>query len=194
MKKYLILAILLLASPAWAGTTVINVGRGVTTAAPGNSPEWFGPTAEDRAAGTGGNTYIDLSDTCPFTGSITSVKIFANNSVSDVEFACFEDEGSNNYQTDGSGKSTQSSGTVSLVAGLNTFTGGGEDFTTFDCNEGEYAGVYIPAAGPGQVEYDSTGGTGLMYYSGDAVPTNTTTFTSEGTTTWIISLEFYVEE
>jgi hypothetical protein len=69
MKKYLILAILLIASPAWAWTNVINVGGGLEEAAEAGcvadtafsyNGDWEGGGADDNAAcDSDGATKID---------------------------------------------------------------------------------------------------------------------------------------
>lgn len=152
---------------------------------------WFGPEAINRAGEVKNNTVVDKESTAPFTGKITSIKIYTTGGdIESVEFACFVDEGSNVFATDASGKTVQDSGAVTLSAGLNTLAAG-TDFNEFDCKKGEYPGVYIPNDADGGMDVATSGGSGYNYVSQDEVPSAGETMVPAAGYT--ASLQFYIE-
>lgn len=184
MKKYILilLAPLFIIATAYSWSVVVGPGANINSAeAPAGN--WFGSTAQSRAnAGVDGFTIIS-GTISPYTGNVTSIKIYVDGAVTGAQFASFIDETNDTFSTNGT-----TSG-VNLVSGLNTLVAP-TDFTAFAITNVQYAGVYIPSGG-GSIVYDDTGGDGWWYVAGDSIPASSVEF---GTAASIaISLEFYVQ-
>ena len=171
MRKYLILLCVFILV---CGTVVyarMNVGiLGGSVPAGGGECTWFGSEAIDRASSASADyTVIDLNNTSPLTGNVTSIKVYTTDTITGAEFACFTDEGSNTWTTNGvvSG--------INLAQGLNTLTGGGVDFTSFACSTGDYVGFYVPTGG-GAIDHGTGPSTGWAYVEGDLIPSSSYSF------------------
>jgi len=111
------------------------------------------------------DTWVEESNPANETGTIDTIEIWAANDISDCEAATFIHEGSNVFST----RDTELLGLVPA--------GSKQTFSGLDCDV--TAGDYIGAGGAsdGDIEADSTGGTGIWFGSGDKIPCSSVTFT-----------------
>ncbi|MBA7555197.1 hypothetical protein ES705_47853 [subsurface metagenome] len=136
----------------------------------------IGSPAIDRGwKGLTARTTINKGGTATGTGKITSIEIWADSDLSDVEVATFFIVSGTNFST----RDHEVIGAVTAGA-KRTF------IVDLDVQIGDYIGIYMTA---GQIEMDTAGGTGLYeYVAGDAIPCTNTTFTLIGGGSYVISL------
>ncbi|GAH34944.1 unnamed protein product [marine sediment metagenome] len=132
----------------------------------------IGPGAIDRAASYGSLTFIAKDNPANATGTITSVEIWAETDLSDVEVATFYEVSPSYYST----RSTVAIGSVT-AGSKQTFP------ISLDVQEGDLIGIYFSA---GTIERDSSGYIGIWYKSGDKIPCENQIFSSMAG--WAISL------
>lgn len=117
-----------------------------------------------------GYTRIDKNNPANATGTIDSICIYAQNSMSGIEYAAFTDEGSNIFSTNGDTNGSA----LTATGGQQTYhTAAGNDFTAFAIATGEYLGHYFTV---GRLEMDVSG-IGQWYVVGDDIPASSVTFT-----------------
>lgn len=111
-------------------------------------------------------TIIEKANPANEAGTITSVEIWANTNLSDVEVATFYYTGVfSRYTT----RDTHFIGAVTSGS-KQTFSG-----LSIDVQTGDYIGIFYY---PGIMEIDTSGGTEMMYKAGDHIPCTDADFTS----------------
>ncbi len=113
----------------------------------------IGPGAIDRGSLAGTNTIIDEANPANETGIITSAELWAASALTGCMVGAFYTTGANQLKC-------RASTTIGDVpaGSKQTFSGLSIDVVTSD-----YIGVYFAG---GQVEMDTSGGTGIWYFSG----------------------------
>ena len=161
MKKYIIIIVLVLSIFQMVVlATAIDIGSAAIKRA------FSGPTT---------STYIFKTNPANEDGKITSIEIYADATMSNVEVATFFNVSGNNFTT----RDTHSIGTVTAGA-KRTFT------VNMDVHEGDYLGFHMTA---GRFYWNATGGLGYWFYSGtDKIPCTNETFTLGSGTTYIYSI------
>jgi hypothetical protein len=117
-----------------------------------------GPGATDRASTISGANYtdIDLGNPANGTGSLDTVEIWANTALSNCKVGTF-------YLVSGTTYKCRDSATLGTVTAgsKQTFTG-----LALEVQTGDYLGNHYTA---GTLERDTEGGSGIMYYAGEAI-------------------------
>ena len=110
-------------------------------------------------------TYIDLTNPANASGKITSVEIYAraNYNLANCEVATF-------FLVSGSNYSTRGTHTIGAVTGGSKQTFSGLDI---EVEAGDFIGIRFSS---GHLEFDTSGGTGILYKSGDYIPCTNETF------------------
>lgn len=128
----------------------------------------IGNAATNRGSyvvGSDGWTYIDLANPANASGKITSVELYAVNgyNLANCEVATF-------FLVSGSNYSTRDTHTIGAVTG-----GSKQTFPDLDIDveAGDFIGVRVTA---GRLEKDTSGGSGILYKSGDYIPCTNETF------------------
>lgn len=144
--------------------------------------EWFGTGQEPyNTDGSTSANYTYCGDwVSTKAGSITKIEVYMVGAA-DVDFAVFTKSSSTFTDTDWTGN-------ISCSAGLNQFEAPG-DFTAMDIAVGQYIGQYTS----GQVERNSSGGTGYWYDSGDQIGDGSGSSFSESSTSRDIQLRVWIE-
>ncbi len=122
----------------------------------------IGSAAIDRTVTQGTSTYIDTNNPADNNGWITSIEIWADSELSNVEVATFTEGAANVFTT----RDTHSIGTIA-AGSKQTFSG-----LSIVVATGDYIGIYFSG---GLLERTSAGD-GMWYLSGDYIPTTTTEF------------------
>ena len=124
------------------------------------------------------NTVITMANPANADGVIDEIDFWENDGDGGpIDCASFTDEGSSVFST------RDSSGDIATNGGeLNAVAPG--DFTAFDIVTGDYLGAYIQV----RIEFDSSGGGGYRYESGDYVPCSSVSFSSNYSAAGALSL------
>lgn len=124
----------------------------------------IGAEAIDRASSLGVYTLICQDNPANATGTITSVEIWANTDLSNVEVATFQHVGKQYFTT----RDSEVIGSVT-AGSKQTFP------VSLEVQEGDYIGIYYSA---GAIELDTSGYTGIWYKAGDQIPCENLLFSS----------------
>ena len=110
-------------------------------------------------------TYIDLTNPADYSGKITSVEIYARSGYNLVncEVATF-------FLVSGSNYSTRGTHTIGAVSGGSKQTFSGLDI---DVEAGDFIGIHFTS---GHIEFDTSGGSGVLYKEADYIPCTNETF------------------
>ena len=149
----------------------IDADTGGTVTLPQPESIAVGSAAIDRAGFAGVNyTYILKDNPANATGSITQIETWLVTASTAFEVASF-------FLVSGTNFSTRDSETIGAVSSGSKQTFSGLDM---DITSGDYIGYYGGVTN-GQVERDTSGGSGYWYGSPDLIPCTNNTFTSYAT-------------
>ena len=132
---------------------------------------FIGQSASDRT-GTRDATYTNIMNTTPAdgTGTITTIEVWANATVANLNVATF-------FVVSGNNLSTRDSCIIGTVASgsKQTFTlDASSNPISLDVVEGDFIGAWWSG---GKIDADSDAGTGFWYLSGKYIPCTNQTFT-----------------
>ena len=120
-----------------------------------------GSAAINRSTYNNEGTSVDRNNPSNETGTITSIEIYANSAMSNVEVATF-------FVVSGNNLSTRDSEAIgSVAAGYTTH------IVNLNVTSGDYIGIYFSA---GSLDRDTTGG-GFWKNAGDQIPCTNVAFT-----------------
>lgn len=124
----------------------------------------IGEPAIDRALFTGTATLVNRGNSANDTGTIDTVKIWANVELSDCEVATFLVVSGDNLSTrDSALLGTVTSGSEQTFSGLD-----------IDVELGNYIGIYFPE--DGKIRMDNSGGDGYWRTADDSIPSTNKAF------------------
>ena len=122
-----------------------------------------GSLATNRSSSDSGYTNVDMANPADYTGTITSIKIWANGDMTGLKVGTFSASGDDLTVRD----TEVIPGTV-LEGAERTYV------VDIDVVAGDYIGCYFTG---GSIDYDSSGGSGVWYLSGDHMDASSETFT-----------------
>ena len=114
------------------------------------------------------NTLIEETNPANATGTINTVCVWAETSLSGIEYAAFTNQGGNVFSTNGDTNGSNLNATNQTI-----HTAAGNDFTAFAITAGDYIGLYYSGGAIG-----STYSSNLWRVAtNDEIPCTNTTFT-----------------
>jgi hypothetical protein len=164
-----------LTSLGTASTVGCDFEYGTTDSYGSTSFEGYaGSEATDRAASgsTAGYTDIDLASPITATGWITQVEVWMRVSATNLRVGTFYLDSGTTYIC----RDSAALGAVTAGSKVTQTTDSGGDPLRIVCQSGDYIGWYDV---DGSIEYDTTGGSGWMYFNGERIdPADTASFSS----------------
>lgn len=127
------------------------------------------PDEDSNDNGAANYTVVEHGNPSASDGSIDEVCIYTEDTISGMEFAAFDHEGSNALTT----SDDCDGANLSASSGVNTYNAPG-DFTAFSINSGGFIGYFKTN---GTLRRTNGGSNGYWYVSGDEIPCTSTTFT-----------------
>ena len=129
----------------------------------------------DRGSSVGGYTFVSKIGPATLSGNVDRLAVFANPDLTTdtVRFAFFTASGNDLTLVPGSRTDAMQFGSDSDAC--HEFSAPG-DFTAFAVTEGDFVGAYSSEV----IDYSTSGGSGLWYYTGDGTEASSLTFSLAG--------------